>query len=81
MNEVTFVVRRKLNGTGWIIRSQSTLGEGAVGPRLAKGSSFPSEFGITFDDKCEADEVAVKWNDWYGSQKYLIKKRRTKYLA
>ena len=81
MSDLTFVVRQKTNGTGWIIRSQSALGEGAVGPRLAKGSAYPSEFGIIFDTIAEAKETAEEWTKWYYGQPYLKKKRKSKYLA
>lgn len=81
MNSVTFVVRPKSNDTGWIIRSHTILGEGPVGPRLAKGSEFPSEFGLTFKTKQEAEQVAERWNNWYHNQPYLKKKRKAKYLA
>lgn len=57
------------------------MGEGAVGPRLAKGTNYPSEFGLTFKTKAEAEQVAANWNDWYYGQPYLSKKRKTKYVA
>jgi hypothetical protein len=79
MNDLAFVVRK--GDKGWVIRSQTILGEGPVGPRLAKGSNFPSEFGLTFKDKREADAVAEKWEQWYYGQSYLRKKRKSKYLA
>ena len=79
MSSLTFVVRK--SDEGWVIRSQSLLGEGPVGPRLAKGTNFPSEFGLSFTDKREADAVAKKWSDWYHGQPYLKKKRKNKYLA
>lgn len=81
MSDLTFVVRRKSDDKGWIIRSQSVLGESPVGPRLAKGSAFPSEFGLIFNTKLEADMVAEKWSEWYYGQSYLKKKRKSKYLA
>lgn len=81
MNDLAFVVRQKADGKGWIIRSQSILGEGPVGPRLAKGSPYPSEFGLSFSTKSEADAVAEKWKEWYYGQKYLQKKRKAKYIA
>lgn len=81
MSDLTFVVRKKSDGNGWIIRSHSILGEGSVGPRLAKGSAYPSEFGLIFDTMAEAKETAQKWTDWYYGQNYLKKKRKSKYLA
>lgn len=81
MSDLIFVVRRKTNATGWIIRSQSILGEKPVGPRLAKGTAFPSEFGLNFKTKVEAEQVAEKWNEWYHGQPYLKKKRKAKYVA
>ena len=78
---MTFVVRRQSDDKGWIIRSQGVLGESPVGPRLAKGTNFPSEFGMVFQDKREADTVAKKWEEWYYGQSYLRKKRKSKYLA
>jgi len=79
MSDLNFVVRK--GDKGWVIRSQNTLGESPVGPRLAKGTNFPSEFGLSFTDKREADAVAKKWSDWYHGQPYLKKKRKNKYLA
>lgn len=81
MSDLTFVVREKSDGKGWIIRSQSLLGEGSVGPRLAKGSAYPSEFGLTFNTMAEAKEVAQRWTEWYYGQSYLKKKRNPKYIA
>lgn len=80
MNDLTFVVRKKSDGNGWIIRSHSILGEGAVGPRLAKGSTYP-EFEQVFKTEAEAKKVAKNWTDWYYGQTYLKKKRKSKYLA
>lgn len=80
MSDLTFVVRQKTNGTGWIIRSQSVLGEGAVGPRLAKGSEYP-ELEQVFKTRSEAEKVAKNWTEWYYGQPYLKKKRKSKYLA
>ena len=79
MSDLNFVVRE--GDKGWVIRSQNALGESPVGPRLAKGTNFPSEFGLSFTDKREADAVAKKWSDWYHGQPYLKKKRKNKYLA
>lgn len=81
MSDLTFVVRRKADNAGWIIRSHSVLGDGPVGPRLAKGSAFPSEFGMEFKTSEEAHVMAEKWNCWYRNQSYLKKKRKSKYLA
>ena len=78
-SDITFVVRE--SDAGWVIRSQSFLGEVPVGPRLAKGTDFPSEFGLRFSTKQEADAVCQKWKEWYFSQPYLKKKRKNKYLA
>lgn len=80
MSNLTFVVRQRNDGTGWIIRSQGLLGEGAVGPRLAKGGEYP-EFGQVFKTREEAKKVANNWSDWYNGQAYLKKKRKAKYLA
>lgn len=80
MTDLTFVAREKSGGTGWIIRSQGLLGEGAVGPRLAKGGEYPN-YECEFNTLEEAQKVAKKWNDWYNGQSYLKKKRKTKYLA
>lgn len=80
MSSLSFVVRK--SDEGWVIRSQSLLGEGPVGPRLAKGTSFPSEFGLKFSDKIEADMVCQKWNDWYRGQPYTKSKQKAlKYIA
>jgi hypothetical protein len=79
MSDLNFVVRK--GDEGWVIRSQTELGENPVGPRLAKGTDFPSEFGLKFTDKREADAVAQKWTEWYHGQPYLKKKRKNKYLA
>ena len=79
-SDLTFVVRK--SDEGWVIKSQSLLGEGAVGPRLAKGTSFPSEFGVKFNTKSEADIVCEKWKTWYNKQPYTKKKQKTlKYIA
>lgn len=78
-SDITFVVRK--GDEGWVIRSQSVLGEGPVGPRLAKGTDLPTEYGMRFNTKQEADAVCQKWKDWYYSQPYLKKKRKNKYLA
>lgn len=79
MSELAFVVRK--GNKGWVIRSQTILGESPVGPRLAKGTAFPQEFGLTFADRREAESVAKKWEEWYYGQSYLRKKRKSKYLA
>jgi len=80
MSSLSFVVRK--SDEGWVIRSQSLLGEGPVGPRLAKGTSFPSEFGLKFDTKAEADLVCQKWKDWYHGQPYTKNKQKAlKYIA
>lgn len=78
-NDLTFVVRE--SDEGWVIRSQSILGEGPVGSRLAKGTNLPTEYGVRFNTKQEAELVAKKWDDWYHGQPYLKKKRKNKYLA
>lgn len=78
--DLTFVVRK--GDMGWVIRSQSLLGEGPVGPRLAKGTEFPGEFGVKFKTKAEADIVCEKWKGWYYGQPYLKRRQKTlKYLA
>jgi hypothetical protein len=79
MNDLTFVVRK--GDKGWVIKSHRILGDGSVGPRLAKGTNFPSEYGLNFKTKEEADKTAKRWTEWYYGQKYLKKKRQTKYLA
>jgi hypothetical protein len=81
MNDLTFVVRGDLRNMGWIVRSQGPLGEGPVGPRLAKGTRFPLEIGINFDLKQDAEKAAEEWENWYYSQPYLKKKRPNKYIA
>lgn len=80
-SELTFVVRADLGNLGWIVRSQSLLGEGPVGPRLAKGTRFPNEIGVSFDLKEDAKIAAERWSEWYYSQPYLSKKRPKKYIA
>lgn len=80
MSSITFVVRK--GDKGWVIRSQGLLGDGPVGPRLAKGTEFPSEFGTKFNTKLEADMVCQKWNDWYHNQPYTKKRQKAlKYVA
>jgi hypothetical protein len=79
MSSLAFVVRR--SDEGWVIRSQNILGENPIGPRLAKGTDFPKEFGLKFNTKFEAESVAEKWSEWYHGQPYLKKKRKNKYLA
>ena len=79
MSELTFVVRK--SDKGWIIRSQGLLGEGAIGPRLAKGTELP-DIGIQFNTKEEADLVCENWKQWYHGQPYLKKKQKSlKYIA
>ena len=79
MSSLTFVVRK--SDQGWVIRSHGVLGDAPVGPRLAKGTPFPSEFGTKFSTKKDADVVCHNWNEWYKKQPYLKKKQKTKYLA
>ena len=62
MNDLAFVVRGDLRNMGWIVRSQGPLGEGPVGPRLAKGTRFPLEIGINFDLKQDAERAAEEWD-------------------
>ena len=79
-SDLTFIVRQ--SDEGWVIRSQSLLGEGAVGPRLAKGTEFPIEFGVRFSTKAEADLVCEQWKEWYYGQPYLKKRQKAlKYIA
>lgn len=81
-SDVTFVVRPGLRNMGWQVRSQTLLGEGAVGPRLAKGTRFPTEIGVDFENKTDALRACESWHDWYYSQPYLRKKQKTlKYVA
>ena len=80
-SDLTFVVRPDLGNLGWIVRSQTLLGEGPVGPRLAKGTRFPNEIGVHFDIKQDAENAAKSWSEWYYSQPYLSKKRPKKYIA
>jgi hypothetical protein len=78
-SDLTFVVRK--NDKGWIIRSQSILGEGSIGLRLAKGTGLP-DIGIQFKTKSEADLICEKWKEWYHGQPYLKKKQKAlKYIA
>lgn len=81
MSDITFVVRADLGNLGWVVRSHGALGEGPVGPRLAKGSYFPNEIGTYFEIKADAETAAKSWHDWYYGQSYLSKKRKNKYLA
>lgn len=82
MSELSFVVRPGLRGMGWTVRSHGVVGEGAIGPRLAKGTKFPMEIGIDFDIKQDAERAAEQWTEWYYSQPYLKKKQKTmKYIA
>lgn len=81
MSDITFVVRADLGNLGWVVRSQSILGEGPVGPRLAKGSYFPTEIGTSFEIKEDAEIACKRWHEWYYGQSYLSKKRKNKYLA
>ena len=79
-SDVTFIVRK--SDMGWVIRSQTLLGEGPIGPRLAKGTEFPREFGMKFKTKAEADLVCEKWKEWYHGQPYLKKRQKAlKYIA
>ena len=78
--DVSFVAR--MGDNGWVVRlSHNEMGETPVGPRLAKGSRYPSEIGVVFDEKSEAEQAAKKWEEWYFSQPYLTKKRKAKYIA
>lgn len=81
MSDLSFVVRGDLRNMGWIVRTQSELGEGPVGPRLAKGVRFPNEIGTSFENKSDALRACESWKEWYNSQPYLKKKRKTKYVA
>ena len=51
-----------------------SIGEGPVGPRLAKGTRFPFEIGVDFDSKADAEKAAEEWEKWYYSQPYLKRK-------
>ncbi|MBL18683.1 MAG: hypothetical protein CMC82_02490 [Flavobacteriaceae bacterium] len=67
---------------GWEVRlAQESLGEGAVGPRLAKGTRFPNEIGTFFENEEDAKIAACRWAEWYNKQPYLTKKRKAKYIA
>ena len=59
------------------------LGEMPVGPRLAKGTRFPREIGLSFRTKKETEQAAEKWTAWYESQPYVKKggQKKIKYVA
>lgn len=82
MSDLSFVVRGDLFSMGWVVRTHSSMGEGAVGPRLAKGVRFPNEIGTSFENKSDALRASESWNDWYYSQPYNKKARKNmKYVA
>lgn len=81
-NAPSFVVRGDPNNFGWQVRySHQGMGEMPVGPRLAKGTRYPNEIGVLFEDKGDAERAAQQWETWYISQPYLSKKRKAKYIA
>jgi len=82
MSESSFIVRASVGNLGWVVRySHEGMGESPVGPRLAKGTRFPTEIGTHFDFKEDAEEACVSWEEWYNKQPYLSKKRKAKYVA
>lgn len=82
MNSLTFVAKPAIRNMGWEVRIvQESMGEGAVGPRLAKGTRFPNEIGTSFDTEEDAKIAACRWAEWYNKQPYLTKKRKAKYIA
>jgi len=68
---------------GWAVRTHSLMGEGAVGPRLAKGTRFPNEIGTFFDIKEDAEIACQRWHKWYYEQSYFksSRKKNMKYVA
>lgn len=84
MSKPTFVVRGDLGNLGWVVKlSHETMGEVPVGPRLAKGTRFPTEIGTSFENKSDALRACEVWDEWYFSQPYVKKapKQKAKYLA
>ena len=84
MNKLTFVVRADLGNLGWVVKaSHEEMGEIPVGPRLAKGTRFPTEIGTSFENKNDALRACEVWDEWYNNQPYVKKppKQKAKYLA
>ena len=81
MSNPTFVARK--GKQGWTVALSHELGEMPVGPRLAKGTRFPREIGLSFKTKQETDEAADRWTEWYKSQPYVKKgmQKKIKYVA
>ena len=76
MSDVSFIVRKD---SGWkVLVSHIGMGEGPVGPRLAKGTEYPSHIGVKFRTKREATAACEKWTEWYFSQPYVKKKLQNK---
>ena len=70
-----FVVREA--ELGWTVRfSHEYMGEGPVGPRLARGTRYPSEIGVNFMEREDADAAALDWGEWYTGQPVLKNKKR-----
>jgi hypothetical protein len=76
-----FFVRGDLENLGWVVRFSNLCGDAPIGPRLAKGTSYPQDIGVFFEKKCGAQSACEKWNTWYHSQPYLMKKRKAKYVS
>ena len=82
MNSPNFVVRPALGNLGGEVRFfHDGMGDMPVGPRLAKGSVYPTEIGTHFDFKGDAEDACKSWAKWYDDQPYLKKKTKAKYLA
>jgi hypothetical protein len=77
----SFVVRGDLRSLGWVVKFSNLIGEVPVGPRLAKGTAFPTEIGTHFEIKKDAEIACKSWDEWYHKQPYLSKKRKAKYVA
>ncbi|MDC0157300.1 hypothetical protein OAK38_06040 [Verrucomicrobia bacterium] len=61
---------------GWVIRLHTrVLGNVPIGPRLARGSGFPS-MPTKAETRMEAEDLAARWNVWLMENKPSPKKRR-----
>jgi hypothetical protein len=70
-----FVVRE--GELGWTVRfSHKYMGEGPIGPRLARGTRYPSEIGVNFLEREDAEVALREWDEWFTGQPVMKKKKR-----
>jgi hypothetical protein len=61
---------------GWTIRLQTrVLGDVPIGPRLARGTGFPS-IPTKAETRMEAEALAARWNHWLDENKPVPARKR-----